>query len=205
MPAPGPVARPSSYTTPKVLPPPTTTTATTHTAVPDPLMTKQPPPSRPAVARARAPRPAHVKDTKASHTPSVSESRLSGTAHQAPLLGSKIADLVASLDASFSMEAAAEDQLLTLVDDFVDKVVKQSMRLANHRSSKSLDVVDVQMVLAKQWGIVIPGLGPLLPKKRTVATAAAVGTKRRASDGKTASASHYKVAKTTAGGEKAVA
>jgi transcription initiation factor TFIID subunit TAF12 len=146
-----------------------------------------------------------VKDTKASHMPSVGESRLTGTAHQAPLLGSKIADLVASLDASFSMEAAAEDQLLTLVDDFVDKVVKQSMRLANHRSSKSLDVADVQMVLAKQWGIVIPGLGPLLPKKRTVATAAAVGTKRRASDGKMALASHHKVAKTTAGGEKAVA
>ena len=34
---------------------------------------------------------------------------------------------------------------------------------------------DVQLILAKQWGIVIPGLGPPVPKKPKLVTAATLG------------------------------
>jgi histone H3/H4 len=83
----------------------------------------------------------------------------------APLVGPRIQDLVKSLDPSYSLDAAAEQQILQLTDDFLDKVCKQALRMSQHRSSKTMDVQDLQLVLAKQWNIVIPGLGPPLPKK----------------------------------------
>jgi transcription initiation factor TFIID subunit TAF12 len=83
----------------------------------------------------------------------------------APLVGPRIQDLVKSLDPSYSLDAAAEQQILQLTDDFLDKVCKQALRMAQHRSSKTMDVQDLQLVLAKQWNIVIPGLGPPIPKK----------------------------------------
>ena len=74
------------------------------------------------------------------------------------------------LDPSYSLDAEAEEQVLQLADDFLDRVCKQSLRLAQHRGSKTLDVQDVQLVLAKQWNIVLPGLGAptfnnIAPKK----------------------------------------
>jgi transcription initiation factor TFIID subunit TAF12 len=92
---------------------------------------------------------------------------------QAPLLGAKIQDIVAEIDPNYTIDTTAQEQVLTLVDDFIDKVVKSSMRLAQHRGSRTLDVTDVQLILAKQWGITLPGLGPPLPLKSTKATAAA--------------------------------
>jgi histone H3/H4 len=83
----------------------------------------------------------------------------------APLVGPRIQDLVKSLDPSYSLDAAAEQQILQLTDDFLDKVCKQALRMSQHRSSKTMDVQDLQLVLAKQWNIVIPGLGPPMPKK----------------------------------------
>jgi histone H3/H4 len=83
----------------------------------------------------------------------------------APLVGPRIQDLVKDLDPSYSLDAAAEQQILQLTDDFLDKVCKQALRMAQHRSSKTMDVQDLQLVLAKQWNIVIPGLGPPIPKK----------------------------------------
>jgi transcription initiation factor TFIID subunit TAF12 len=78
----------------------------------------------------------------------------------APLVGQRIQDLVSSLDPSYTIDSQAQEQLLQLADDFLDKVCKQSLRLATHRGSAIMEVQDVQLVLAKQWGIVIPGLGP---------------------------------------------
>jgi histone H3/H4 len=83
----------------------------------------------------------------------------------APLVGPRIQDLVKSLDPSYSLDVAAEQQILQLTDDFLDKVCKQALRMSQHRSSKTMDVQDLQLVLAKQWNIVIPGLGPPLSKK----------------------------------------
>lgn len=145
----------------------------------------------------RAPR-SRAKENKPSSTPSISESRLAGSAQQVPLLGPKIADMLRSIDPTLSIEPAAEDQVLSLVDDFVDKVVKQAMRVAQHRSSGTLEVVDIQLILDQQWGIQIPGLLPPVPKKKVSTTTASAtsGSKRKASD-KLSGA--HKATKTTAG------
>jgi transcription initiation factor TFIID subunit TAF12 len=92
------------------------------------------------------------------------------------MIGQRLRDLVTSLDPNYTLDADAEEQVLELADDFLEKVTKQSMRLAQHRGSKTLDVSDIQLVLAKQWGIVIPGLGapnmrPTKPDNRVVAGA----------------------------------
>jgi transcription initiation factor TFIID subunit 12 len=101
--------------------------------------------------------------------PTALESRLSSTAaaapHMAPLIGPRLGDLVRTLDPNYTLDCQAEQQLLQLADDFLDKVVRQSLRLAQHRNSKTVDVQDLQLVLAKQWGIVIPGLGPPVQRK----------------------------------------
>lgn len=77
----------------------------------------------------------------------------------APLVGERVQDILNSIDPNYVIETEAEEQVLQLADDFLDKVINQSMRLAQHRGSKSLDVQDVQLILAKHWGIVVPGLG----------------------------------------------
>jgi len=84
----------------------------------------------------------------------------------APLVGPRIADLVKSIDPNYGIEPDAEEQVLQLADDFLDKVIKQAMRLTQHRGSKTLDVRDLQIVLAKNFGIVVPGLG--LPVVRPI-------------------------------------
>jgi len=122
--------------------------------------------------------------------PSLTEARLSsqtraGAPHMAPLVGERIADLVKSLDPNYTIDTAAEEQLLQLADDFLDQVTRQSMRMASHRGSKTMDVQDLQLVLAKQWGIVVPGLGAptFRPSKSAKSsTASSGGAKRRASE-----------------------
>jgi hypothetical protein len=66
--------------------------------------------------------------------------------------------------------------------------------LAQHRGSKVLDVQDFQIVLAKNFGITVPGMGlpnirPIKPSKvSTTANKATAGTKRKsATDGGPAS------------------
>lgn len=120
--------------------------------------------------------------------------------HMAPLIGQRIQDLVKSIDPNYTIDAQAEEQVLQLADDFLDKVCKQSLRMAQHRGSKTLDVQDVQLVLAKQWGIVIPGLGPPVPKKPKSAQrqpSSGSAAKRKASISAGAAA---KLAKTNLGG-----
>lgn len=134
------------------------------------------------------------------------ESRLAGSS--APLLGPKINELIKSIDPSLSIEPAAEEQVLCLVDDFVDKVVKQSMRLAQHRSSRTLDVSDIQLILSQQWGITVPGLGPPPTKKKLTTTSTPAsssgGTKRKLSGAAAASAA-AKASKSAAGQTAAAA
>lgn len=98
----------------------------------------------------------------------------------APLVGPRIADLVKSIDPNYGIEPDAEEQVLQLADDFLDKVTKQAIRLAQHRGSKTLDVRDLQIVLAKNFGIVVPGLG--LPAVRPI-KGASVASKSSSSGG----------------------
>jgi transcription initiation factor TFIID subunit 12 len=81
-------------------------------------------------------------------------------------VGERIADLVKSIDPNYTIDPEAEEQVLQLADDFLDKVTRQAARLAQHRGSSVVDVQDLQIVLAKNFGIVVPGLG--LPNIRPV-------------------------------------
>ena len=44
--------------------------------------------------------------------------------HTAPLIGQRIADLVAAIDPNYTIDRDAEDQVLQLADDFLDKVTQ---------------------------------------------------------------------------------
>jgi transcription initiation factor TFIID subunit 12 len=119
----------------------------------------------------------------------------------APLLGERIQDILNGIDPTYVMETEAEEQVLQLADDFLDKVIRQSLRLSQHRGSKALDVQDVQLVLAKHWGIVVPGLGlpnirPLRPGKQSVSKSSSSGgsqaNKRKSSTDPSASANRKK-------------
>jgi transcription initiation factor TFIID subunit 12 len=109
-----------------------------------------------------------------------------GAPHTSPLIGQRLKDLVLSLDPNYALDAQAEEQVLQLADDFLDKVTKQSIRLAQHRGSKTMDVQDVQLALSKQWGIEVPGLGAptLRPSKAGSRVAASSAIKRRSSESK---------------------
>jgi len=148
----------------------------------------------------------------------VHEGRLSLTSKQqtgAPLVGKRIQDLVQSIDPNYTLDAEAEEQVLQIADDFLDKVTRQSIRLAQHRGSKVLDVQDIQVVLAKHWGISVPGLGlpnirPLKPGKTTVSRTASGsipgsgGTKRK-STSESANANRKKSATSASSGPIMVA
>ena len=47
-----------------------------------------------------------------------------------------------------------------MADSFVDKVTKDAIKLARHRGSNCLDVVDMALALKKGYNIEVPGLGP---------------------------------------------
>jgi transcription initiation factor TFIID subunit 12 len=77
------------------------------------------------------------------------------------------------IDPNYAINTKAEEEVLQPTDNLLNKVTWQILRLAQHRGSKTLDVQDLQIVLAKHWGIVVPGLGlpnicPLKPHKQTV-------------------------------------
>jgi len=150
-----------------------------------------------------APKP---KKDKPTPTPTAAEARVSApqpSAHMAPLVGQRIQDLIHSLDPNYTIEPEAEEQVLQLADDFLDKVVKQSIRMAQHRGSRTLDVQDVQLILAKQWGIVIPGLPPLPKKSKSVprssSTSGSGAAKRKSVTGSTSGGTANKTIKTNEG------
>jgi histone H3/H4 len=114
--------------------------------------------SKPREPAERSPHPTSIESKLTMQSSAAIPSAIQP--YMAPLVGQRIQDLVSSLDPSYTIDSQAQEQLLQLADDFLDKVCKQSLRLATHRGSTIMEVQDVQLVLAKQWGIVIPGLGP---------------------------------------------
>ena len=149
----------------------------------------------------RNPKAEKTATTRPTPQPTAHEGRLSLTGKQqpgAPLVGKRIQDLVQSIDPHYTIDVEAEEQVLQIADDFIDKVTRQAMRLAQHRGSKTLDVQDLQIVLAKHWGISVPGLGlpqlrPLKPGKPTlVRTSSSSGGAKRKSVSDTSSAASRK-------------
>ncbi|KAL8695229.1 MAG: hypothetical protein Q9218_000267 [Villophora microphyllina] len=56
-----------------------------------------------------------------------------------------------------TLSAAAEETLLDVADDFVDQVVTAACKLAKLRSSQTLELRDIQLVLERNYNIRIPG------------------------------------------------
>ncbi|KAL8668216.1 MAG: hypothetical protein Q9202_000194 [Teloschistes flavicans] len=56
-----------------------------------------------------------------------------------------------------TLNAAAEETLLDVADDFVDQVVTAACKLAKLRSSQILELRDIQLVLERNYNIRIPG------------------------------------------------
>ncbi|KAL8862538.1 MAG: hypothetical protein Q9178_001036 [Gyalolechia marmorata] len=56
-----------------------------------------------------------------------------------------------------TLTAAAEETLLDVADDFVDQVVTAACKLAKLRSSQTLELRDLQLVLERNYNIRIPG------------------------------------------------
>ena len=78
----------------------------------------------------------------------------------APVLGEKLQNLCHSIDQSYYLDAEVQERLVELADRFLDKVTKDAIRLAKHRGSNCLDVVDVALALKKGYDLEVPGLGP---------------------------------------------
>ncbi len=51
------------------------------------------------------------------------------------------------MDPSEQLDEDVKDTLLQLTDDFVDRLIADSCRLAKHRKSASLDARDVKLAL----------------------------------------------------------
>jgi len=93
--------------------------------------------------------------TSSASTPAAASSPSGASLPQ--VTSRRIADLVASVHPSTTLEPELEALLLELADDFVDSVVSLSAVLARQRQSKLLDVKDVQLTLQQHWGMRVPG------------------------------------------------
>jgi transcription initiation factor TFIID subunit 12 len=141
------------------------------------------PQHRPLVPNSsQPPQPVDIKVAKAKQPtkrPSHAESRLSrpiaaaattpsakatddhyGNASLAPAVGEKLQKLCHSIDPSYTLDSEVQERLVEMADSFVEKVTKDAIRLARHRGSSSLDVVDIALALKKGYNISVPGLGP---------------------------------------------
>lgn len=74
------------------------------------------------------------------------------------IYGDRLSSLLKEVDPNFELEPEAEELVLRMVDDFVDRVTRRAAEYAKHRKSTTLDAVDLQLCLEKHWGIIIPGL-----------------------------------------------
>jgi len=132
--------------------------------------TSQPPqPVDTRVAKAKQPtkRPSHAESRLSKSTTSSATSSSAnksddnyGNAALAPAIGEKLQKLCHSIDPSYTLDSEVQERLVEMADSFVDKVTKDAVRLARHRGSSNLDVVDVALALKKGYNISVPGLGP---------------------------------------------
>ncbi|KAL3809264.1 hypothetical protein ACHAXA_009962 [Cyclostephanos tholiformis] len=78
----------------------------------------------------------------------------------APMLGEKLQNLCHSIDPSYALDSEVQERLVEMADAFVEKVTRDSIKLARHRGSTTMDVVDVAVALKKGFNMEVPGLGP---------------------------------------------
>ena len=78
----------------------------------------------------------------------------------APILGEKLQTLCHSIDPSYTLDAEVQERLVEMADAFVEKLARDSIKLARHRGSSTMDVVDVALALKKGYNMSVPNLGP---------------------------------------------
>lgn len=103
-----------------------------------------------------------------------SQSGLNQSCDNQVLSRSRLQDLVKEVDPNEQLDEEVEELLLMIADDFIESTVNASCQLAKHRQASTLDVMDVQMHLERQWNMWIPGFGTdeLRPYKRAPVTEA---------------------------------
>ena len=111
-----------------------------------------------------------ASNVRRTRTPTALEAKMSAphsSNDSTPLIGQKIRDLLKSIDPAYTLDPEAEQHILRMSEDFVDKLISQSFTMANHRRSQQMNVSDVQLCLSKFWGINIPGLSTIIGQPRT--------------------------------------
>lgn len=68
----------------------------------------------------------------------------------------KFADILESINPYITMDNDIQNILIELSNDFIHNVCNISCQLAKHRQSNQLEARDVEVFLAKQYGIQIP-------------------------------------------------
>jgi histone H3/H4 len=77
---------------------------------------------------------------------------------RAPIHGPALQKMMQQIDPNFRLDSAAEEHLLGMASSFVERVTQAACRVARHRNSSKLEVKDIQLILAKQYGMRIPNL-----------------------------------------------
>ena len=80
------------------------------------------------------------------------------------LSGPKLSSLLAEVDGSLDLDPEAQELVLRMTDEFVERVTKRAAEYAKHRNSATLDAVDLRLSLERHWGIYVPGLAA--PKRQ---------------------------------------
>ena len=134
-----------------------------------------PPPTNNPVIPPNIPAPTTTATPASAAAPTTNHPTIAGPAatklHHAPPPPPTIAPTVAdsnrlmfmasSLSSEYELDVSAQEQLLWLAQDFVDKVICQSMKLAQHANQPHVQVQDVALILKKYWNLQIPSLSPV--------------------------------------------
>ena len=139
----------------------------------------QQPTQRPSWSEARLstmeiPNAATASSTSKSASTTNKKQDIYGKVSLAPILGEKLQTLCNSIDPSYTLDSEVQERLVEMADSFVDKVTKDAIKLAKHRGSNCMDVVDVALALKKGFNMSVPGLGP--PSVAGSATSGGGGT-----------------------------
>ncbi|KAH9286055.1 Transcription initiation factor TFIID subunit 12 [Echinococcus granulosus] len=98
-------------------------------------------------------------------TPSASQSATSNTTStdssqqkQKTVFNTKsLLELVKETDPYLQLDDEAEEALTILSEEFIEKVAKRSIKMANHRGSPTVEAKDVKFCLDHDWNLFIPG------------------------------------------------
>ncbi|KAI8925941.1 transcription initiation factor, partial [Entophlyctis helioformis] len=69
----------------------------------------------------------------------------------------KLQMLVSQVDPTQKLDPEMEEVLLTVADQFIERVAFRACKAAKHRDGSRLEVKDVQLELERHWNLRIPG------------------------------------------------